>query len=320
MDYVLVALGFAFLLVGAEVLIRNAVRVAEKTGVSTFLIGLLLVSLGTSLPELVACIQAASIGLPALAIGNIVGSNIANILLILGATAIVAPIALPREILRRDGQFVLVCSLLFFFMAITMPLDHIVGAALLFILFCYMFYAHRQDKFSYISSGEEASIENLETPQTENSNAEHLGSIRGPIWWSLIGLIAVICGGNFLIDGASGVAHLWGVSDEVIGLTVLAIGTSLPELITSVLAAIRQQTQIALGNVLGSNIYNLLGIGGVTGLIAPSYVPQKILQFDIYVMIFSVVALLICALFARQFSRLMGVFFLMAYALYIYAL
>lgn len=320
MDYALAALGFVLLIGGAESLVRGATTVAEKCGVSTFLIGLTLVAFGTSLPELAASIQAAVIGAPDLAIGNIVGSNIANTLLILGAAAMVTPLAMPSHILKRDGGFVLICSLVFFAIALTMELDQSVGLAFLLVLVCYLFYAHRQDKFQYhleaTNSAPDASLSAANTSFDAKINR----SLAWPVILSVVGLIALIFGGRLLVDSASNIARLWGVSDAVIGLTMLAIGTSFPELVTTMFAAFRKHTEMALGNILGSNIYNLLGIGGVMGLISPSRVPQEIVQFDIFVMIFSVVALLVCAFFSNRFTRGMGLVFLSAYAVYLYTI
>jgi len=317
-DYAFAALGFVLLIGGAESLIRGATTVAEKCGVSTFLIGLTLVAFGTSLPELVASIQAAMNGVPDLAIGNIVGSNIANTLLVLGAAGLVTPLVMPPSTMKRDGGFVLLCSVLFCAIAMTMRLDEIVGAGFLFLLVCYLFYAHRKDNFEDELDIRHLAHDELDLPLGTEGTANT--SLAWPLILAGVGLVAVVFGGRLLVDSASNIARLWGVSNAVIGLTLLAIGTSLPELVTTMLAAFRQQTQLALGNILGSNIYNLLGIGGVTGLIAPSQVPDKIVHFDIYVMTLSVVALLACALFFDRFTRVMGGFFLLAYGLYLYAI
>lgn len=319
-DYALIVIGLVMLIGGAEYLIQAATKVAEKFGVSPFLIGLTLVAFGTSLPELVASIQAALIDAPALAIGNIVGSNIANTLLVLGCAAVVAPIALSAQILKRDGTVVLACSILFLAVALLTDLDAKVGAVFLVFLVLYLIFSHKQDatNFTHVSAPEV-------DPTAATSAQAHTGTAsEGSLFWPalklIFGLIVVVVGGRILVESASNVARLWGVSDAVVGLTILAIGTSLPELFATMVASYRNQSDMALGNILGSNVYNILCIGGVTGIMAPSAVPAEITDFDIYVMLGSVVALLVCALLFSKLNRIVGLLFVAAYAGFIYML
>ena len=263
--------GFVLLVAGGELLVRGSVNAATRFGVSPLVIGLTLVGFGTSTPELVTSVQAALIGAPGIAYGNIVGSNIANLLLIGGLSAMIYPIAVSSGALRRDGFVMLVAAVAFAAIAWLWQMDRMAGAVFVAGLAGYIWLAFRQEK----AVGDDGTV----------AVAPISGSLVWPILTAVGGIVLVVLGGRLLVDGAVKIATDLGVSDTVIGLTVVAVGTSMPELVTSVVAAIKRQTEVAFGNIIGSNIYNILGIGGVTALIAPGPVPQTIVAFDNLIMI-----------------------------------
>jgi cation:H+ antiporter len=314
--------GLALLVIGGELLVRGSVRLAERLGVSPLLIGLTLVGFGTSTPELVASVQAALIGSPGIAVGNIVGSNIVNIFLIMGVSALICPLAVKSGALKRDGGVVLASALLFAAAAWTVGLIRPVGAVFALLLVGYLVYAYRTERVA--GDGHTAAFDKAEAaegldPALRPRSAQGTGWLAWaiPVVTALGGLAVIILGGRLLVEGAVTLARVLGLSEEVIGLTVVAAGTSAPELVTSLVAAVRRQSEVALGNVLGSNIYNALGIGGLTGVIAPTAVPAQIASFDIPVMIAASVLLLVFAWSGRRLSRLEGGVLVAAYVTYV---
>lgn len=301
MLYLQLALGFVLLVAGGEALVRGAVSLAARLGVSPLLIGLTLVGFGTSTPELVTSLQAAFDGRPGIAVGNVVGSNIANILLILGVAVLIAPIAMVRGAFLRDGVALgaatLLCGVVVFYGA----LDRWLGVVLLAALAVYLVAAYLGDR---------------NAPQTPSDTP------AGPVWLGLLlavgGIAITIVGARLAVDAAVDVALIWGMSETVVGLTIVAVGTSLPELVTSVMAALRREQAIAFGNVVGSNIYNILGILGVTSLVRPIAVPPEIAQLDIWVMAGAAFALLAVVAWRQYIGRAFGLLSLGAYAFYVW--
>jgi cation:H+ antiporter len=316
--------GLILLVLGGEMLVRGSVRVAEKLGVSPLLIGLTLVGFGTSTPELVTSVEASLIGSPGIAIGNIVGSNIANILLILGASALIFPLTVSASALKRDGRFVIATALLMTAAGFTVGLNSLTGLVFVAALVGYMLFAYRQERNAGVVAAEGhtaafdkgEAFEQAEPGLRPRPPATGLMSWVLPLGMALVGLGIIIFGGRLLVDSAVALARVLGLSETVIGLTIVAVGTSLPEFVTSVLAAVRRQTDIAVGNVLGSNIYNILGIGGVTGLIAPTGFPPEMLRLDLFVMVGASVLLYLFALNGR-ISRAEGALMVIAYAGYV---
>jgi cation:H+ antiporter len=310
-------LGFILLVGGGEVLVRGAVRLAERLGLPPMLIGLTIVGLGTSMPELAASVQAALAGSPGIALGNIVGSNLANTLLILGTAALIAPAFLSRSVLWRDGLVGLGGVLLLMLAGQTIGLDRWAGAAFLLVLGGYLWLAFKQETTGvHGAAGDRAlAVEGADPallPQERPS-----GSLWGAIGLFLVGMALIVAGGVVLIDAAVDIAERLGVSDTVIGLTIVAAGTSFPELATTVIAAIRKQSDIALGNVLGSNIYNIFFIGGVTGLVAPGPIPEAILRFDLWVLLTAALAAIVFAYTGGRLGRREGGVLLASYILFI---
>jgi len=314
--------GLIVLVLGAEFLVRGSVRLAERAGVSPLLIGLTIVGFGTSTPELVTSVQAAMIGSPGIAVGNIVGSNIFNVLVILAIAAMIQPLAVAEGALRRDGVLVVATTLLFAAIAVVWSLDRIAGVLLLGGLAAYLAAAWRQERAAEAAGGPHgAAFDRAEAFEAADPALRPVAAPRGeaggwivPLAFAVGGLVLLVVGSRFLVGGAIDLARILGVSETVIGLTIVAAGTSMPELATSALAAMRRQADVAIGNVLGSNIYNVLGIGGVTALIAPTAVPPEIIRFDLPVMVLVSVALLALLATGRRLSRGEGV---VLFALYL---
>ncbi|MFN3689097.1 calcium/sodium antiporter [Salinarimonas sp.] len=319
----LVLAGLVLLVFGGDLLVRGAVKAASRLGVSPLVIGLTLVGFGTSTPELVTSVQASLAGAPGIAIGNIVGSNIANVLLILGICAAIAPIAVDRRALGRDGTIALAAAVALALLAFVWPLDRIVGAVFVAALGLYIYSAFRQEAAAGPDHGalhdKAIATEGVDDALVPDPG-ERGGGLAWPIATALAGLVVVVAGGALLVDGATTLARAMGISETVIGLTVVAVGTSLPELVTSVVAALRRQTDVAFGNIVGSNIYNVLGIGGITGLVAPVAIPAEVATFDLPVMVAVTVAMLVFAATGRRITRLEGGLLLAGYAAYLFFL
>lgn len=306
MIYLQLVLGFALLVAGGETLVRGAVSVAARFGVSPLLIGLTLVGFGTSTPELVTSLQAAFDGFPGIAFGNVVGSNVANILLILGVAAVIMPLTIDPVAFNRDGTALAIATMLAVGVILFGSLDRWMGGVLILALVVYFVVAYRSDRTDVASGGPQ---DDPETKVMPSSMWFALGLAFG-------GIAFTILGARLTVDAAVTLALLWGMSDTVVGLTVVAVGTSLPELVTSVMAALRRESGIAFGNVIGSNIYNILGILGVTALIQPIPIPAQIAQFDVWVMTATTLALIAVVMTWKRIGRGIGLVFISAYAVY----
>ncbi len=286
--------GLIGLAVGGEFLVKGSVGIAQKLGVSNLVTGLVIVGFATSMPEMVASVQAVLSGSAELAWGNIAGSNIANSMLILGATALIAPIVL-KGTGRRDAVVALAVSGLVLAIGFTQFASLWIGIALLVLLTAYIIWRYRH-------------------PRMDDEEDEHdLPSWGRAIVFFAIGLALLVGGGKLLVDGAIDLARLVGISETVIGLTIVAIGTSLPELAASVAAALRGKPGLALGNVVGSNIYNLLLIGGVTMILAPVAPPASLNDLEWPLVVGSALMILLLFWFASRISRWMGALLLAVY-------
>ena len=301
--------GLLVLFLGGEALVRGASGLARSLGVSPLLIGLVIVGFGTSAPELTTSISAALKGAPAVAAGNVVGSNIANILLILGVSALIAPIAVGRAAFQRDGAILIgvtigVAALLAF-----VPVNRVIGAGLVAALLAYVIFSYVADRRGRSPAADlHAAEADLIAPATK------------PLIAALMlaaGLIGVIAGAALLVEGAVTLARGAGISEAVIGLTIVAVGTSLPELAASVSAARRGESDIALGNIVGSNIFNALGILGAAALVEPFAAGAGLALSDLLVMIAAALALVLFAVTGWRIDRREGVILLIAYAAYL---
>ena len=271
-NIVLLVMGLVVVLKGADWLTDGAVNIASRFGVSQMVIGLTIVAMGTSMPELCVSMVSALKGTPDLAVGNVVGSNTLNTLLIVGCSALVAPIMVKRSSVRRDIPFAVLASLLMLIFCLDGGIDRL-DAALLFILFAvFMFVTVKYGK----NEGTEA-----------KTTAAPLGKAALLL---VVGLVCLILGSNLFVDNASFIASTLGVSDAVIGLTIVAGGTSLPEFATSMVSAKKGNSDIAIGNVIGSNVFNILMIIGVTGLVKPMHI-KGITSLDLIVMLASMLLL-----------------------------
>jgi len=310
MNFLYLLLGVGLLTAGGEALIRGALAAAKRFGVSPLLSGLVIVGFGTSAPELVVSIDAALSQQPDIAIGNVLGSNIGNILLILGICALITPLAVQPLALRRDAVTGVAASILFLVLVGGSALAAADGAIFLAALLAYLIWAYRSERDN---GGPVAEL--------HSSEAEELTALPKSVAWTLtaivVGLALLIAGSQVLLTGAVGIAEHLGVSDAVIGLTLVAVGTSLPELSISVIAALRRHADVAVGNILGSNIFNLLGILGVSALLQPLPVPVRILQFDQWVMLGASLLLLLFLYTGRRLSRLEGGALLAGYGIYL---
>ena len=298
-----ILLGFVLLIGGAEYLVKGAVAIANKLKIPALIVGLTIVAFGTSVPEFVVSIKAALNGAAGISIGNVVGSNIANILLILGTTAAIYPIVCDKKTFLRDYRFLLLVSLVFAGVAVTGIFVRWQGILMLAMLFGFIYF-------------------NYKNSQNANISEDAISPIANKSWLivvsvTIIGLTGIMFGADFLVKGAVEIARILGISEEIIGLTIIAVGTSLPELATTIVAAIRKQNGVALGNVVGSNIWNIVFIMGATATITDVNVSRQFMMYDVWVMLGATLLLLPLMLSQSKLSRGEGILFLLLYVGYL---
>jgi cation:H+ antiporter len=294
------------LVLGGDFVVRGAVAAAHRFRVKPVLVGLTVISFGTSLPELLVSVQAVSSGYPGLAVGSIVGSNIANILLILGATAVITPIALHAHGVRRETVAVVGSALLLVVLGWGDVIVAWHGAAMLALLAGLTWSTYRRNRLA-----DQPAVLGETAPAVQ----------RGWVTLALIagGLVLLMFGADQLIEGGVAMAHQLGVPNAIIGLTLIAIGSSLPELTSCVIAAYRRQPGLAVGNVLGSNVFNILGALGAAAMIGPIPVDLPVLEIDIWIMLAASLVLALFVFIGRPIGRLVGASFLAIFAVYITA-
>lgn len=304
LNILFIVIGIVLVLWGADRLTDGAVAVAEKMKMPQIVIGLTIVAMGTSMPEFCVSLISALKGTSDLAVGNIVGSNIFNTLLIVGVSALVAPMAIMKTTVRKDIPFALVASALLLIMCLDGDISRI-DAAILFVMFLI---------FMYITlRGAKAQGTDLEEKE-KKPMATWLSIV-----WILVGLACLIGGSNLFVDGATAVATKLGVSEAVIGLTIVAGGTSLPELATSVVSACKGNSGIAIGNVLGSNVFNILAILGLTGVISPMTL-KGITMTDLSMMVISIILIWLFSFTKYKIERWEGAILTAVFVGYIYSL
>ncbi len=306
------AAGLALLIIGAEALVRGASRLAAWAGISPLVIGLTVVAFGTSAPELAINVQAAMSGQPDIAIGNVVGSNIANILLILGLSAAIAPLMVRQQVVRQDVPLMIGTSVVTFIFALDGLISTLEGVILFGALSFYIWFLVRQSRKESREVEQEYEQEFLLHEQKNLRNwLINIGLV-------IVGLALLVLGARWMVDTAVEVARWLGVDELVIGLTVVAVGTSLPELATSITAAIKGERDIAVGNVVGSNIFNLMSVLGLSAIIVPVGIPVSLaaLSFDIPVMIAVAFASFPIFLTGGQIYRWEGILFTGYYVAY----
>ncbi|MDF1542795.1 MAG: calcium/sodium antiporter [Anaerosomatales bacterium] len=310
MMYLLALGGFVLLFAGGEWLVRGAVSVSRRMGVSPLLIGMTIVAFCTSAPELLVSLEAALRGQVDMAVGNVVGSNVANVLLIIGLSALISPIVVKPAELRRDVLVMLGSSALLAGLAMRGGIERWQGGLMVGALIAYVWYSYWAEIYRDSPGAELHSHE-----------AEEFNAVTSRLWLGLVelgaGLAALVLGSRLLVTGAGEIARSFGVPEAVIGLTLVALGTSLPELATSVMAAARGHADVAVGNVVGSNLFNSLGIIAITALVSPLTVSEAIASFDIWVMLTSAIVLTVFLLWRSRIGRLAGGVLLATYVVYI---
>ena len=308
----LLVLGFVLLVKGADWFVDGSSGIAAKFGIPQLVIGLTIVAMGTSAPEAAVSITAAFAGNAEITIGNIVGSNVLNILLILGITALVYPVSVQKSTQIIDIPVVLLATALLFILGFDGNISRVDGVIMLVIFALYLFYLFWDAK-----RPKQIEINPEKTVSEENEQQIKDLPLTKAILITVLGLILIVAGSKFVVDSATLIATELGLSQRFIGLTIVALGTSLPELFTSVTAALKKNSDIAVGNIVGSNIFNILFIVGLSGLIIP--VPfASAFRFDTIASGIAAILLLICSLPKKRLSRVTGIFFLLCYALYFY--
>lgn len=305
--------GLVILIVGADFLVRGAARLAAAFGVSPLVIGLTIVAIGTASPEIAVSLQAAVNGQGDLTLGNVLGSNIFNILFILGITALLAPIVIAEQLIRKDAPIMLGVSLLALGLAFDGNLGFVDGMVLLLCMVVYVVFALRQSRL------ESTKVQNEYADEFAAKEPRTTKNMLMDIFFILAGLGLLVWGSRWLVDSAVFIANALGVSELVIGLTIVAVGTSLPEVATSVIAALKKESDIAVGNAVGSNIFNLLGVLGLGALLAPDgiSVAERVLRLDFLAMVFVALVCLPIFYIDNRISRVEGTLLLGYYVLYV---
>lgn len=307
--YLAALLGLALLFGGGEGLVRGAVAVARRFGLPSLLIGLTIVAAGTSAPELIVSVSAALKGNADIALGNVVGSNIFNVLGVLGISALIAPIVVKPAEMRRDTFVMVAASVVLAALAQSGVIPWPVGLLLVAAIVAYTYYSyHTEIKCRPAPSAE--------LHEHEGEEFEGPSSLWAGVAYIALGLGALVIGSQLLVDGATGIARAFGVPEAVIGLTLVAIGTSLPELATSMAAAFRGHSDVAVGNVVGSNIFNALFIIGTTAMVRPIHVAERMAHVDVWVMVAVAIVLAPVLVKRGRIGRVIGLLFSGAYVVY----
>ncbi len=315
MDYVLIAAGLLLLFVGGEALVRGSVTISKRLGISAILIGVVVVGFGTSAPELLVSIKASLAGQPDIAMGNVVGSNIANILLILGLAAVITPIICKDKAIHRDALAVVAASVVLLGLSYLQIVSALAGGLMVATLIAYLVYSYKAECKDKLATSSGVLIDTAHEHEAEEFESKM--GLGVSIVMSIVGIAMLVFGADFLVQGASNVARSFGIPEAVIGLSLVAVGTSLPELATAISAALKKNSDVIIGNVLGSNLFNILSILGITALIKPIPVTGQIATFDIpFALGIAVASFLIIVLF-KKFGRLTGLLFLGVYIVYI---
>ena len=295
-------LGLFLLVISGDFLVRGAIELSSRLRISALLVSLTIVAFGTSAPELIVAIKATLNGAPGLAMGNVVGSNIANILLVLGLPILLVRLQNDIADTRRSFVFMIFASVLFVFLGTSGSFSWIYGVVLLSLLIFILADSFRQGR------------KNVENYENKSGKLKSWSSI---IFFLLLGILGLPLGADILVKNASLLAHDYGISDAIIGLTLVAIGTSLPELATTFVAVMRKKADVVLGNLIGSNIFNLLAIIGITSLISPVPVDPTFISFDFWVMLGASFIITPFIFLNIQFNRFSGFIFTMLYGSYL---
>ena len=303
--------GFVYLLMGGDLLVRGALGLARESNIPPVVVGLTVVAMGTSAPELMVSTYAALSGYPGITIGNVIGSNIANVLLVLGAPALIHSIACDQAGLSKQTGLMVAVSLLFIILCLYQPITFWEGVLLVFILACFLIMTTRG---ATVMPG-------LDDVEEELERVLGLPSTRGTITlFIVLGIIALPLGADLIVDGGIGLAKSWGISEAVIGLSLIALGTSLPELSTTVIAALHKSSDVAIGNVIGSNLFNILAVLGITAMITDIPVDPMFVSYDLWIMFGVSVGLWLFVLLKASIGKMSGLFLLAGYVAYMYSI
>lgn len=313
MHLTLLIAGLLLLFVSGELLVRGAVHLAQHLGVSPLLIGLTVVGFGSSAPELLVCIQAALTNQADMAVGSVVGSNIANIMLILGVASVIRPLRTEPKVVYRDGLMMLIATVALVIAGIDHHISSLQGMIMLAALIAYLIYSYMTERH-YNAPSAQLHMEQAETRAAANTK------LLPNLLLTLGGLVGIIFGAELLVNNASILARSWGISEAVIGLSLVAIGTSLPELATVSIAAYKNHPDVAVGNVLGSNIFNILGMLGITAILTPLSINSQLAHVDSWIMLAVTIVILWFLITGWRLSRSEGVILLLGYIAYIYLL
>lgn len=301
--------GLLILILGGELLVRGSTSIALKAKISPLVVGLTIVAFGTSAPELLISVNAALSGSPDMTMGNVVGSNICNLALVLGLTAVIGPINVNTDSIKIDWPVAMGSSLLLYFLlrAVTPSLSWMQGLLFILLLAAYTFFIVRKSR-----KETKAQMVDPDIPAASNNPVKDL-------FYILLGCLGLYFGAGWFVGAARDLALDLGVSERVIGITVLALGTSLPELVTAVVASVKGETDLAVGNLIGSNIFNILSILGITSMITKIEVSQEIINYDLIAMIIITLLILPLMLYKRRMGKLSGAILLLIYVYYTYS-
>jgi|TARA_B100000497_G_scaffold63961_1_gene72259 cation:H+ antiporter len=310
LDFLKLFGGFVYLLMGGDLLVRGALGLARESKIPPMIVGLTVVAMGTSAPELMVSTMSALSGFPGIAVGNVVGSNVANVLLVLGVPVLIHPIVCDQEGLGKQASLMVAVSVLFLLMCAFGSITFFGGVLLVFLLVVFLILATRGTALLPMDDAEEELERVLGLPSYKSSISLFI----------VLGAVMLPLGADLVVDGAAGLAAGWGVSEAVIGLSLIALGTSLPELSTTVIAALHKSSDVAIGNVIGSNMFNILAILGITALLTEIPVDPMFLRFDLWVMFACTVMLWLFVLTKTTIRKPAGVLFLAGYLGYMYTL
>ena len=304
-DLIIIPVSLVLLYIGGEGTLRGVLAIAKKFKLSNILVSAVIIGFGTSLAELTVSIEAVITGSPDIALGNIVGSNTANILLVAALAALINPITLTKIKINRDIVVLILASTLLLFFKFIDWLNFYSGLFFILILFCYIFYSYFDDR-EKISKEEDFNIQTI--------------SIIKSLSYSILGILILILGGWLLVNSSIRVAQSYGISEAVIGLTIVAVGTAIPELTTTIISSIKKNNELVIGNILGSNIFNILGILGVTLMIENIPVTDEMMKKGIWEMVAATIFFIIILKYAKALSKTIALFMLTLYAIYTFYL
>ena len=302
MPVVFLVAGLVLLALSGDALVRGSVSLAQRLGIPPIVVGLTVVAFGTSAPELIVSLQAAIKGAPGLALGNVIGSNITNVTVVLGLPALIAPLMLNERGVRTSAIFMVAITIFMMMNIHDLMIDRWTGLRLVLLLAIYLGFSARSARESAKAAEEEVAASML--------------SIKAAVALAVFGAIGLALGGKFTTDGALGVADKFGLAESAVGLTIVALGTSLPELAASLAAAVHKHAGLAVGNIIGSNIFNILGILGITALFFPLPVERELASTDMWIMFITSAALLLMTFTISKIGRATGLALTLGYIVY----